>query len=89
MSLCSHWEALLPGPWVSPPPRVGDITPTEVLSCPQTRLYFIAATVVALTYPVCSTLLYLGVKERSGRYRAVDRVWKQKLVAPLGHEFLF
>ncbi|XP_010838987.1 PREDICTED: major facilitator superfamily domain-containing protein 2B [Bison bison bison] len=30
-----------------------------------TRLYFIAATVVALTYPVCSTLLYLGVKERS------------------------
>ena len=45
---------------------------------------------VALTYPVCSTLLYLGVKEQSGRYRAAaDRVWKQKLATPLGDEFWF
>ncbi|XP_012582807.1 PREDICTED: major facilitator superfamily domain-containing protein 2B [Condylura cristata] len=29
-----------------------------------TRLYFIAATVVAIIYPVCSSLLYLGVKEQ-------------------------
>ncbi|XDA73719.1 hypothetical protein R6Z07F_003938 [Ovis aries] len=43
-----------------------DMLPGEVAVSPNaTRLYFIAAAVVALTYPVCSTLLYLGVKERS------------------------
>ncbi|XP_027411763.1 major facilitator superfamily domain-containing protein 2B isoform X1 [Bos indicus x Bos taurus] len=43
-----------------------DTLPGEGAVSPNaTRLYFIAATVVALTYPVCSTLLYLGVKERS------------------------
>lgn len=31
---------------------------------PQARLYCIAAAVVALTYPVCGSLLCLGVKER-------------------------
>ncbi|OWK10656.1 hypothetical protein Celaphus_00005344 [Cervus elaphus hippelaphus] len=43
-----------------------DMLPGEVAVSPNaTRLYFIAAAVVALTYPVCSTLLYLGVKEQS------------------------
>ncbi|XP_059972781.1 sphingosine-1-phosphate transporter MFSD2B isoform X3 [Mesoplodon densirostris] len=39
--------------------------PGQVAISPNaTRLYSIAATVVAVTYPVCSSLLCLGVKER-------------------------
>ncbi|XP_049552324.1 sphingosine-1-phosphate transporter MFSD2B isoform X8 [Orcinus orca] len=39
--------------------------PGQVAVSPNaTRLYSIAATVVAVTYPVCSSLLCLGVKER-------------------------
>ncbi|XP_057413885.1 sphingosine-1-phosphate transporter MFSD2B [Balaenoptera acutorostrata] len=39
--------------------------PGQVAVSPNaTRLYCIAATVVAVTYPVCSSLLCLGVKER-------------------------
>ncbi|XP_022430052.1 major facilitator superfamily domain-containing protein 2B isoform X2 [Delphinapterus leucas] len=41
--------------------------PGQVAVSPNaTRLYSIAATVVAVTYPVCSSLLCLGVKERPG-----------------------
>ncbi|XP_037668884.1 major facilitator superfamily domain-containing protein 2B isoform X2 [Choloepus didactylus] len=43
-------EAALPGPVAVAPDA--------------TRLYCIAATVVAVTYPVCSCLLYLGVKKQ-------------------------
>ncbi|KAF5912983.1 hypothetical protein HPG69_008934 [Diceros bicornis minor] len=46
-------DAALPGP--------------VAVSPDATRLYSIAAAVVALTYPVCSSLLYLGVKERPDR----------------------
>ncbi|XP_077008345.1 sphingosine-1-phosphate transporter MFSD2B isoform X2 [Tamandua tetradactyla] len=42
---------------VALPGRVG-------ISPDATRLYSIAATVVAVTYPVCSCLLYLGVKKQ-------------------------
>lgn len=48
------------------PPRVGDITPPQFCPVPQTCLYSIAAAVVAVTYPVCSGFLCLGVKERPG-----------------------
>uniref|UniRef100_A0A3Q2HAA7 MFSD2 lysolipid transporter B, sphingolipid n=1 Tax=Equus caballus TaxID=9796 RepID=A0A3Q2HAA7_HORSE len=44
-------DAALPGP--------GTVSPDA------TRLYSIAAAVVAVTYPVCSGLLYLGVKEQA------------------------
>uniref|UniRef100_A0A8C6B6F5 Sphingosine-1-phosphate transporter MFSD2B n=1 Tax=Monodon monoceros TaxID=40151 RepID=A0A8C6B6F5_MONMO len=41
--------------------------PGQVAVSPNaTRLYSVAATVVAVTYPVCSSLLCLGVKERPG-----------------------
>uniref|UniRef100_A0A8I3PE91 Sphingosine-1-phosphate transporter MFSD2B n=1 Tax=Canis lupus familiaris TaxID=9615 RepID=A0A8I3PE91_CANLF len=36
----------------------------QICPVPQTRLYSIAAAVVAMMYPVCSGLLCLGVKER-------------------------
>ncbi|XP_045225640.2 sphingosine-1-phosphate transporter MFSD2B isoform X2 [Macaca fascicularis] len=41
------------------------MTPGPVTVSPNAaRLYYIAAAVVAVTYPVCSSLLCLGVKER-------------------------
>ncbi|KAL4693920.1 hypothetical protein H8959_013185 [Pygathrix nigripes] len=41
------------------------VTPGPVTISPNAaRLYYIAAAVVAVTYPVCSSLLCLGVKER-------------------------
>ncbi|XP_045142525.1 major facilitator superfamily domain-containing protein 2B [Echinops telfairi] len=43
-------EAVLPGP--------GSVSPNAM------RLYSVAAALVAVTYPVCTSLLYLGVKER-------------------------
>lgn len=46
----------------------GLATTSPVQFCPvlQARLYCIAAAVVALTYPVCGSLLCLGVKEQPG-----------------------
>uniref|UniRef100_A0A452VDJ9 Major facilitator superfamily domain containing 2B n=1 Tax=Ursus maritimus TaxID=29073 RepID=A0A452VDJ9_URSMA len=65
VSRCTPWRGLGPlGPhcWsvatTSPTPRFCPV--------PQARLYSIAAAVLALTYPVCSGLLCLGVKERPG-----------------------
>nr|XP_025839746.1 major facilitator superfamily domain-containing protein 2B [Vulpes vulpes] len=57
-----HWEVLLP--WVSPLPWMETPHLAQICSVPQTRLYSIAAAVVAMMYPVCSGLLCLGVKER-------------------------
>nr|XP_030714158.1 major facilitator superfamily domain-containing protein 2B isoform X11 [Globicephala melas] len=53
---------LMPWPWQ----RCKETAlPGQVAVSPNaTRLYSIAATVVAVTYPVCSSLLCLGVKER-------------------------
>uniref|UniRef100_A0A667GCZ5 Sphingosine-1-phosphate transporter MFSD2B n=1 Tax=Lynx canadensis TaxID=61383 RepID=A0A667GCZ5_LYNCA len=50
------------------PHRCEDATlPGPVAVSPDaTRLYSIASAVVAVTYPVCSSLLCLGVKERPG-----------------------
>ncbi|XP_016065434.1 PREDICTED: major facilitator superfamily domain-containing protein 2B [Miniopterus natalensis] len=53
---CSPWCPRLHGLETSHPPQLCPV--------PQTCLYSIAAAVVAVTYPVCSGLLCLGVKER-------------------------
>lgn len=79
---CSHREVLLPAPrcphllWLetSPPPQFCPV--------PQTCLYSIAAAVVAVTYPVCSGLLRLGVKERPGT-EVQEQCGRQKLGAGL------
>lgn len=60
-----HWEVLLP--WVSPLPWMETSHLAQICPVPQTRLYSIAAAVVAMMYPVCSGLLCLGVKERPGK----------------------
>lgn len=46
--------------------------PLKFCPVPQIRLYPIAAAVVAVTYPVCSSLLCLGVKERPGTVQGVQ-----------------
>lgn len=75
---CPHLHGLE----TSPPPQFCPV--------PQTRLYSIAAAVVAVTYPVCSGLLYLGVKEQAGSGLRSE-CGKQKLGAgfPLGLGFGF
>nr|XP_019568262.1 PREDICTED: major facilitator superfamily domain-containing protein 2B isoform X3 [Rhinolophus sinicus] len=57
------------------------------ISPDATRLYSIAAAVVAVTYPVCSSVLHLGVKEQPGT--RVQAVWEAEAggQAPLGYEF--
>lgn len=47
-------------------PGLETLSPVQFHPVLQGRLYCIAAAVVALTYPVCGSLLCLGVKEQPG-----------------------